>query len=100
MSNIVRHGRKSSKPDDQKTNSTHPLSISVTVEALPGRVAMSIEDNGCSFDVEQAPAKPIDRPLDRVETGGLGIYLIKNFSTNLHYTRTETGNRVMVEFSG
>lgn len=61
---------------------------------------MTVEDNGRPFNVAQAPAKAIDPPLERVEPGGLGIHLIKNFASNLQYSRTERGNRVIVEFEG
>jgi serine/threonine-protein kinase RsbW len=98
MSNIVRHGPE--KPDGPHINSDYPLSISVTVEAVPDRVIMSVEDNGRPFDVGQAPAKAIDQPLEQVQSGGLGIHLIRNFATNLEYCRTERGNRVMLEFKG
>jgi anti-sigma regulatory factor (Ser/Thr protein kinase) len=88
MSNTLLHG----KGED-------PLTISVAVEAFPDRVFMTVEDNGRAFDVGRARAKAIDRPLDQLQPGGLGIHLIKNFATNLHYTRTPTGNRVVLEFA-
>ena len=100
MSNILRHGRGSSSSYLPKMDPAHPLLVSVTVEALLDRVTMTVEDNGQPFNVAQAPAKAIDRPLDQVQPGGLGIQLIKNFATSLSYTRTETGNRVIVEFMG
>jgi serine/threonine-protein kinase RsbW len=89
MSNIVLHGGKG-----------EPLTISVAVQALPDRVVMIVEDDGRAFDLAQAPAKAIDRPLNQLQPGGLGIHLIKNFATSLHYARTPTGNRVVLEFVG
>jgi serine/threonine-protein kinase RsbW len=89
MSNIVLHG-----------GTGDPLTISVAVQALPDRVVMIVEDDGRAFDLAQAPAKAIDRPLNQLQPGGLGIHLIKNFATSLHYARTPTGNRVVLEFAG
>jgi serine/threonine-protein kinase RsbW len=93
MSNIVLHGAKGSAKDPAET-----LSIAITLEALPERLVMTVEDNGRPFDVAKAPARPIDRPLEQVQPGGLGIQLIKNFTNSLAYSRTESGNRVIVTF--
>jgi len=98
MSNIVRYGRSPSTPWPQ-IDSKNPLSISVTVTSLADRITMTIEDNGRPFDVAQAPGKVIDEPLRKVQPGGLGIQLIKSFADNLAYSRTKTGNRVIVEFT-
>src|SRR5262245_19171530 len=89
MSNILLHGGKGK-----------PLTISVAVQALPDRVVMIVEDDGRAFDLAQAPAKGIDQPLNQLQPGGLGIHLIKNFATSLHYARTAIGNRVVLEFVG
>jgi serine/threonine-protein kinase RsbW len=99
MSNIVRHGRSPSTPWPQ-IESKNPLPISVTVKTLTDRITMTVEDNGRAFNVAQAPGKVIDQPLPKVEPGGLGIQLIKSFASHLEYSRTETGNRVIVEFMG
>ncbi len=61
---------------------------------------MTVEDNGRPFNVSHAPAKTIDQPLEQIKPGGLGIHLIKTFASNVEYSRTETGNRVLVEFVG
>jgi serine/threonine-protein kinase RsbW len=87
MANTLLHGGKGDA-----------LTISVAVQALPDRVVMIVEDDGRAFDLAQAPAKAIDQPLNRLQPGGLGIHLIKNFASSLHYTRTPTGNRVVLEF--
>jgi serine/threonine-protein kinase RsbW len=99
MSNIVQHGRSPSTPWPQ-IDSKNPLSISVTVKTLADRITMTLEDNGRPFNVAQAPGKVIDQPLQNLQPGGLGIQLIKSFASNLEYSRTETGNRVILEFTG
>jgi len=97
MSNIVRHGRVPS-PLKPQIDPAKPLSISITVDASADRITITVEDNGQPFNVAEAPAKWIDRPLEQLQPGGLGIQLIKNFASNLEYRRTAKGNRVIVEF--
>jgi len=97
MSNIVRHGGIPST-SCPLNDSKNIISISITIKSLADRIIMTVEDNGCPFDVAQAPGKVIDQPLQSVQPGGLGIQLIKSFSSNLEYSRTEMGNRVIVEF--
>ena len=99
MSNIVQHGRSPSTPWPQ-IDSKKPLSISVTVKTLADRITMTVEDDGRPFNIAQAAGKVIDQPLQKVQPGGLGIHLIKSFASNLEYSRTETGNRVIVELTG
>ncbi len=96
MSNIARHGKAHSFPTE--TDADNPLSISIDIDVLADRIAMTIEDNGRPFDVEKAPAKVVDQPLEQVRPGGLGINLIKSFSHNIEYRRTDAGNRVTVDF--
>jgi anti-sigma regulatory factor (Ser/Thr protein kinase) len=100
MSNIARHGKGHSFPTTfpTETDADNPLSISIDIDVLADRIAMTIEDNGRPFDVEKAPAKVVDRPLEQVQPGGLGINLIKSFSHNIEYRRTDAGNRVTVDF--
>jgi serine/threonine-protein kinase RsbW len=100
MSNIARHGKGHSFPATfpTETDADNPLTISIDIDVLADRIAMTIEDNGRPFDVEKAPAKVVDRPLEQVQPGGLGINLIKSFSHNIEYRRTDAGNRVTVDF--
>ena len=100
MSNIARHGKVHpfSTAFPTETETDNPLSISIDIDILADRIAMTVEDNGRPFDVEKAPAKVVDRPLEQVRPGGLGINLIKSFSHNIEYRRTGAGNRVTVDF--
>lgn len=96
LTNIVRHGQAS---HGQLADSPHPLTIALTLDSQEDGIVMTVEDNGRPFDITKAPARAIDKPLDQIEPGGLGIGLIKNFSDNLQYRRTEMGNRVTLEFA-
>jgi serine/threonine-protein kinase RsbW len=96
LTNIVRHGQAS---HGQLADSPHPLTIALTLNNRDDGIVMTVEDNGRPFDITQAPARSIDKPLDQIEPGGLGIGLIKSFSDNLQYRRTEMGNRVTLQFA-
>jgi len=100
MSNIARHGKvdSSSTAFPAEADAGKPLSISIDIDVFVDRIAMTIEDNGRPFDVEKAPAKVVDQPLEQVRPGGLGVNLIKSFSDNIEYRRTDAGNRVTVDF--
>ena len=101
MSNIVRYGgvHASSTSYLPQTDPVNGFLISITVNALADRIILIVEDNGRPFNVAQASAKFIDRPLEEVRPGGLGIHLIKSFTNNLEYRRTEKGNRITIEFT-
>ncbi len=100
MSNIVRHGgvHSFSTAYLPEADADNPLSISIDIDVLADRIVMTIEDNGRPFDVAKAPAKQVHGPLEHVQPGGLGIQLIKSFGSNIEYRRTESGNRVTVDF--
>src|SRR5262245_26736892 len=95
MSNIVQHGKS---PSNSRLTQVAPLLISIKLDAFVDRTVMTVEDNGRPFNVVQAPAKSIDRPLEQLQPGGLGIHLIKSFASDVKYSRTENGNRVVLEF--
>lgn len=101
MSNIVRHGgvdptAATNRPEADVAN---PLLVSISINALPDRIVLTVEDNGRPFDVVQAPSRGVEEPLESVQPGGLGIHLVKKFASSLRYCRTENGNRVIVEFT-
>lgn len=100
MSNIVQHGEGHCSSNSQWPSGPDHLTITIAINAYADRITMTVEDNARPFDVSKAVGKKIDQPLDQLEPGGLGIHLIKSFSSALQYQRTEHGNRVTVEFKG
>jgi len=71
-------------------------SINVELKTEPRRVIVNIDDDGRPFDPNHAPAPPLHEPWQTRPTGGLGIYLVKNMSSDLNYTRDGERNRVRV----
>jgi len=96
--NVVRHGRPPRPLDDHAAEPAEPLSVDVGVQIAGGAVDLTIEDNGRTFNVSLAPAKPIRQPLDEVVPGGLGMQLIRSFSNTMRYEPLPMGNRVVVNF--
>ncbi len=95
FTNVIRHGG----PGPATTGDEElPLSVDLELDLDGEDIALVIEDNGRSFDVSQAPAHPIRRPLEEVMPGGLGMQLIRSFSHELLYEPLPGGNRVIVKF--
>jgi serine/threonine-protein kinase RsbW len=97
LTNVIRHGGPKSSGDLSEVP-IPPLNVEISISTGDQRVIMTVEDNGKPFDVVNAPAHRIDRPLDEVQPGGLGIHLIRNFASSIAYERAGLGNRVTVEF--
>lgn len=84
LSNTIRHGGASQ--------------AEVKVSLAGGAVVMVIEDDGKPFDVAAATARQVDRPLEELVPGGLGIGLVKNFASSIAYERADGRNRVTLAF--
>ncbi len=93
VSNIVRHGGAALSSEHRR-----PF-ICICVAEKFGRIVLTIEDDGPYFDIEHAPAKRVDQPLELVQPGGLGINLVESFSSSLTYERRGNRNRVIAEFA-
>ena len=91
--NVVRHGR-----DPGEGSAPEPLTISISLALNADAVEMAIEDNARPFDVSQAPGRPIRKPLEEIIPGGLGMQLIRSFSSELLYEPIPGGNRVILKF--
>ncbi len=92
LTNIVRHGTAS-----RHDGSLTAVSLQVAVE--PARAFLVVEDDGPEFDLGSAPGRRVDRPLEQLEPGGLGIQLIKSLTSKVTYERLAGKNRVVLEFS-
>ncbi len=90
FTNIVRHGDPEGSAGSE---------VSIAIEAGPGLIRMSVEDSGAEFDVTQGEVCPITGSLQEIQPGGLGLLLIRTFSTSMSYQRSEGRNRVTIEFS-
>lgn len=65
--------------------------FSIIINLTPDKIVIRIEDNGLPFDPLSHQA---DKPesLENAKVGGLGIFLIKKFTSDLKYSREEEKN--------
>jgi len=58
-------------------------------------VMAQVEDNGPAFDpFKDAPVPDTDEPLDDRPIGGLGVFLVKQFTDEAYYERDGDINRI------
>jgi serine/threonine-protein kinase RsbW len=99
FTNAVRHGGGTWEGDaNEPGEQAVPLNMSITITRSDDVVTVILEDDGRPFDVAAAPAKPVDRPLEAARPGGLGIQLIKQFSSELFYDNAGGVNRTTLKF--
>ena len=98
-SNVVRHSGAGLWHDP--SDSSYPTSIVIKVDLTisPDVVNLRLEDNGKAFDVAATQSHGVDRPLNEMAVGGLGLHLVKSLATNLSYRRTGFGNETSLEFA-
>ncbi len=64
-----------------------------------GKLQMEIADQGQPFNpLDQAPPD-LEAPLAQRRSGGLGIFLVKEWSESAHYRRENGWNRLQITFS-
>ena len=88
VANVVMHGKVEGKASR----------IVVTFQRMQDELVLSIEDDGVPFDpTNVAPAKPA-ATLETTRIGGLGVHLMRRFSTSMHYERVADQNCLRLTF--
>jgi anti-sigma regulatory factor (Ser/Thr protein kinase) len=82
FSNIVRYGYPAGA-DDQ---------IEFTADCRQDAVVLTFVDHALAFDHGRAPPEPADRPIDAMEPGGLGLFLVHHFAKSLLTRRDGDAN--------
>lgn len=77
-------------------NSIKPK-ISITIEDVNNSIRITIVDNGMPFDPTSTITPETNLPLEKREPGGLGILLVKKFSSYLSYVREKSTNKTIIE---
>jgi anti-sigma regulatory factor (Ser/Thr protein kinase) len=85
LSNVIRHGF-----EDRRR---HEISL---VLRVGDGVEIQIEDDGREFDPLKAARPALDRPLAERRVGGLGIHLLRKYTREIRYARSEDRNRLWV----
>jgi serine/threonine-protein kinase RsbW len=65
--------------------------IALSLEAGP-RLVVELVDEGRAFDPFASPAPDLDRPLDALPVGGLGLHIVRALTEGRHYRRVEGRN--------
>jgi anti-sigma regulatory factor (Ser/Thr protein kinase) len=73
--------------------------VDISLEATADLVTVVISDDGLAFDpLAQAPPAPAT-DLATVAIGGLGITLMRQFSSGIHYRREGARNRLEMTYA-
>ncbi|MGD9787891.1 MAG: ATP-binding protein [Sulfuricellaceae bacterium] len=90
VSNIIRYAY-----DDQFR---HP--IQVHFEQAAGSIEVEVVDDGRPFNPCPHPPPDTGLPPEKRPVGGLGIFLARELTQEMHYQRENNLNRVRLSFSG
>ena len=66
--------------------------IAITLECSDGYLIITLKDDGKMYDPTQKEDPDINKPLEEREIGGLGIFLIRQFSEKIEYRRIDDMN--------
>jgi anti-sigma regulatory factor (Ser/Thr protein kinase) len=86
--NVQRHAYGDARPDGV---------VYLTIETHPDRIEVHVRDDGPPFDpTRDAPAPPLDAPLEKRREGGLGLFLVREMADDVRYERSDGVNHVTV----
>jgi serine/threonine-protein kinase RsbW len=88
-SNVIRYGHDDGAP--------HP--ITVEIEPLEQGLRMTIIDDGQPFNPAEPRELPVSRSIEEMPVGGLGLYLIQSFASEVHYRRDANRNVLVLTFT-
>ncbi|MGE5270308.1 MAG: ATP-binding protein [Thiohalocapsa sp.] len=74
------------------------LEIVVEIERNGAALVARIMDNGREFDPTQVPPPRMPTSLAEAKVGDLGIHLMRNFASGMHYERRDGRNRLTLRF--
>jgi serine/threonine-protein kinase RsbW len=87
ITNIIKYGY-----DDNKKHEVE-LNINITTK----HIRIRIIDDGKEFDSIMSPSPETGLPLEKIKLGGLGIFIVKNVSSNIKYKRHKKKNVLRVK---
>jgi len=80
-------------------SSCDPLSASVTLEVLPEKLRLTLEDDGAPFNFFDAPERKIDQTIEASRPGGWGLELVRRFAEGISYRRVDNRNIAVLDFA-
>ncbi|HUG47691.1 MAG TPA: ATP-binding protein [Candidatus Limnocylindria bacterium] len=83
VANIILHGYRAG-----------PGQVIVEVGRAGPKLVVRLLDNAPAFDPTALPAPDLSLPLLRRRPGGLGVFLVRELTDEVHYRRTAQGNEL------
>lgn len=71
--------------------------IVVRADLGNGEVVIEVEDDGRPFNPLQSPPPDLEQPLEQRKAGGLGLYLVRELTSSIEYTRREEKNHLVMK---
>ena len=87
VSNIIKYG--------YKDNDEHQIDIQINLEG--NILTLEIKDDGNPFNPLEFRNDAVEKPLDERNTGGMGIYIVKNLMDKTEYRRVEDNNILLLK---
>ncbi len=72
------------------------LKITITIENKERSILLTILDNGQHFDPTTTATPNTSLPLEERKPGGLGLFLVKKYSSTLSYRRLGSSNMTVI----
>jgi len=76
--------------------SSRERKITIEASATATRAELIMEDNGDAFNPTEAPNPEVNRSLEDMPIGGLGIHLVRELTDGFEYKRINNLNQVRV----
>ena len=71
--------------------------IEILTQCRDRRMTVVFKDNGPSFDPLQAEAPDVTSALSKRKRGGLGIFVVRNLMSDVHYAYENSQNVLTIE---
>ncbi len=94
FSNVARHGSIHKDQDHSESNQ-----VLLKLNLKEDEVNLEIEDQGIPFNPLTMPPPQTPKSIDEVKVGGLGVHLMKKFSSKINYERRGHLNHLSIHFS-
>jgi serine/threonine-protein kinase RsbW len=79
-------------------NPASRAAIRVQLDVQGSEAALTIEDDGTPFDPTRVPPPAKPRSLAEAPIGGLGLHLVRQFSSGMEYERRGRTNHLVIRF--
>ena len=87
LTNVISYGYKDTQEHE----------IILRLSFANGEMTAEIEDDGRPFNPLEVAEPDLDIPLEERQVGGLGIFMVRKFMTDLTYQRHEGKNLVILK---